>query len=165
MGKAAQKQEAKALAEAEARAEAERLEQIAAKQMGRFKAMEMGELVDLYMTFRSAIEEETKVLKAKIEKGNAIMGRVEAALMLKMKDAKTDNVASAKGTAYFTTKTFCGVADWDALLPFIVDEGNTHFLKKDVAKSAVEEYMAEHEGELPPGVKWTEEKVIQIRKK
>jgi hypothetical protein len=164
MSKAAQKAEAKALAEAEARAAAEKLEQVAAKQMARFKGMAISDLIDLYMSFRTALEDEAKILKAKIDKGKAIMDRVEAALNLKMKDAGTDTASSEKGTAFFTTKTYCGVADWDELLPFILD-GNTHFLKKDVAKSAVEEYMTENENELPPGVKWTEEKAIQIRKK
>lgn len=136
-----------------------------AKVMAKFEGKGISELIDLLLDFREATAEETKKMKIKIERGNKMMSLIEAVLMKKMKDAGTDTGSGSKGSAYYQLKTFCGVADWDALLPWIAEGENYQFLKKDVAKSAVEEYMQANDGELPPGVRWDEEKEIVIRKK
>lgn len=136
-----------------------------ARVMEKLEGKGISDLIDLLLDFREATAEEVKKMKLKVDRGNAMMGLIEAVLMKKMKDAGTETGSGTKGSAYYQTKTFCGVSDWDALLPWIVEHENHNFLKKDVAKSAVEEYMEANEGALPPGVRWDSEKEIVIRKK
>lgn len=128
------------------------------------KEKKISELIDQYITLRDAVDEETNKLKSRLKTATEVMTCIEACLLEKMEVAGVESSSSKAGTVFFTTSTRCGVGDWDELLPFIID-GNAQLLNKAVNKTAVKEYMDEHEGALPPGVNWAEEKALQIRKK
>jgi hypothetical protein len=55
------------------------------------------------------------------------------------------------------------VADWDYVLDYIQKNELWNMLEKRVSKQAVEQYVEEH-GNLPPGINWREELVVNIRR-
>lgn len=132
--------------------------------LAHINGMKLSDLIDKFISLRDAVDVETNRFKARIKDATDTMDVIEATLMQRMKEVGVDSASSGHGTVFFTTQTRCGVADWDQLLPFIID-GNPQLLNKAVNKTAVKEYMDAHDGELPPGVKWDEEQVVQIRKK
>lgn len=123
-----------------------------------------GELIDKFISLREMVEEAQNKFKARLKVVTDEMDMIEALLLTRLEESGAESSSSKTGTVFFTTQTRCGVGDWDALLPFIMD-GNPQLLNKAVNKTAVKEYMDEHDGELPPGVNWGEERVVQIRKK
>lgn len=125
--------------------------------------MKLSDLIDKFIAIRDAVDAENNRFKAKMRDANDTMELIESVLMKRMQEIGVESTSSNSGTVFFTTQTRCGVADWDELLPFIL-QGNPQLLNKAVNKTAVKEYMDAH-GELPPGVKWDEERVVQIRKK
>lgn len=131
--------------------------------LAHLSGLKLSDLIDKFITIRDAIDAENNKHKARIKDGVDTMELIESVLMGKMTEVGMESASSESGTVYFTTSTRCGVGDWDELLPFIID-GNPQLLNKAVNKTAVKEYMDEH-GALPPGVKWDEERVIQIRKR
>jgi hypothetical protein len=56
------------------------------------------------------------------------------------------------------------VADWDQTLNWIKTEGAWHMLDRRVNKTAVEAYR-EANNDLPPGVNWRDEIVVNVRRK
>jgi hypothetical protein len=85
-------------------------------------------------------------------------------MLLKQLEATgAESVRTKSGTAFKTTKTFASVADWDATLTYIVDQGLFNLLERRVSKQAVLEFKEEH-NDLPPGVSWREELAISVRR-
>lgn len=124
-----------------------------------------GELMTLYIKLRDRIDEETKAFKKLMGQKAELLAQLEGVLMERLNERGTQSTSSQDAVAFIETATFCGVADWDSLIGYIMNEEQTQFLNHAVNKSAVKEYMEANDGELPPGVKWTEEKQIKIRRK
>lgn len=128
------------------------------------KATNTGELIDKFISLRDLVDEAQNKFKARLKVVTDEMEMIEALLLTRLEESGQESSSSKTGTVFFTTQTRCGVGDWDELLPFVMS-GNPQLLNKAVNKTAVKEYMDEHEGDLPPGVNWSEERVVQIRKK
>lgn len=124
-----------------------------------------GELMSLYIKLRDRIDAEAKAFKQEAAKRVALLTQIEGVLLERLQERGTTNTASQDAVAFIEESTFCGVSDWDALLDYIMSEEQIQFLNHAVNKSAVVEYMRENDGDLPPGVKWTVEKSLKIRRK
>lgn len=73
------------------------------------------------------------------------------------------NTSNGHVTAFRKLQETIGVEDWDATLTFIVNEDRYDFLERRVSAAAVKNYMEEHDGQLPPGVKYRAEETCIIR--
>jgi hypothetical protein len=135
-----------------------------AAKLEQLKATNTGELIDKFISMRDLVEEAQNKFKARLKVITDEMEMIEALLLTRLEESGSESSSSKTGTVFFTTQTRCGVGDWDELLPFIM-QGNPQLLNKAVNKTAVKEYMDAHDGDLPPGVNWGEERVVQIRKK
>lgn len=121
------------------------------------------ELVGKYVELRDkkkAIDDEAK---SKTERITAVMDKIESILLLSFQTSGTESVRTAAGTAYKQTRTSAGVADWPAVLEFIKENQLWDMLERRVAKAVVEQYKEEH-GELPPGVNYRSEVVVNVRR-
>lgn len=123
----------------------------------------MEELVAKYIELRDTkakIESETK---AKVAKIVDVMDKIEAVILAEFQASGVESVRTANGTAYKQTRSSATVADWDAALGYIQANNLWHMLERRVSKQAVEQFKEAH-GELPPGLNWREEVVINIRR-
>lgn len=94
---------------------------------------------------------------------DAGMAKIEAFLMSHLMDTGAESIKTPAGTVFTTTQTSATVDDWDQVLAWIKANEQWSILDKRVNKSFVANHIKEH-NDLPPGVGWREEKVVQIRR-
>lgn len=123
-----------------------------------------GDLMSLYIHLRDQIDADTKAFNQKKARAVGLLQQIEAILMERLDERHTTSTSSDEAVAFSEDVTFCSVSDWDAALAFVLDTGQYQFLNHAINKNAVKEYIDEHE-EPPPGVKWTAEKSLKIRRK
>jgi hypothetical protein len=89
------------------------------------------------------------------------MDRIEAAIMKFFLKSGQNSARTKSGTPYIQTRVAASVADRDAFLAFVQQEGAFEFLENRVNKTAVQQYMEDNE-EAPPGIKVTSTQVLNI---
>ena len=123
----------------------------------------MEELVEKYIELRDAKSKIKAAYDAKIAKIDGVLDKIEGVLLQQFTDSGMESVRTKSGTAYKQMRTSAGVADWDATLQFIQDNELWNMLERRVSKAAVEQFKDAH-GDLPPGINWREEVVINVRR-
>lgn len=123
----------------------------------------MEELVEKYILLRDKKAELSATFKAKVAKLDEVLAKIEGALLVQFKEHGMESVRTKAGTAYKSTRTSATVADWDSVLDYIQQNELWNMLDKRVNKTAVEQFKEEN-GDLPPGVNWREEVVVNIRR-
>lgn len=97
---------------------------------------------------KSEIVAHAKDLCAKLDEK---MDVLESDILKKFAEVGIESARTKEGTAYVKTTRLTSVGQWDDLLPWIQASGNWHMLTRAANKTAVLEYLDEHE-ELPPGI-------------
>lgn len=125
--------------------------------------MKLNELVEKYI----AIRDKRAQLKAKYEAKAAVLDgvldKIEATLLKTFDDVGMDSVKTSAGTAYRTLRTTASVADWDAFFAYVKEHNAWEMLERRCSKTAVEQFRAAND-DLPPGLNWREERVVNIRR-
>lgn len=123
----------------------------------------MEELVEKYIELRDKKSELSAAYKAKTAKLDTVLTKIEGILLQQFDELKMESVRTKAGTAYKSTRVSATVADWDHTLDFIKQHELWNMLEHRVSKQAVEQFKEEH-GDLPPGVNWREEIVVNVRR-
>lgn len=124
--------------------------------------MNIEELVSEYVALRDKKSEVTAKAKELVGKLEDKMSNLEAEILKAMGDG-VESVRTKAGTAYKSTKRSTSVAGWDDFLPWVQQTDNWHMLTKAANKTAVLEFLDEHE-ELPPGINLYSELTININR-
>lgn len=91
--------------------------------------------------------------------------KIEVEFLRRFQERGIDNVAARDvGTAYKSTRASATVGDWDAFLEHVVSNEAWEMLERRVNKTAVEQFKSV-DGDLPPGVNWSETQVVNFRRK
>lgn len=121
------------------------------------------EVIKAYIKLRDDLDalkreqkEQTKPLYAKLQ-------TLEAWLQHQLNMQGLKNFKGASGVAFIKRDTSATVRDWKATLAWIKETGLWEILEKRVSKSVVEDYI-EASGEVPPGVEYKVEEVVQVRR-
>lgn len=125
--------------------------------------MNFNDVVTKYIQLRDKKAQIKAEYDVKVAKIDEVMDKVEGKLIEYFQDTGLESIRTDAGTAYKTTRTSATVADWDAFLAHVVDTENYHLLEHRASKKAVEEYKQVNE-DLPPGVNWREEIVVNIKR-
>lgn len=120
-------------------------------------------LVERYIRMRDTKDRLKKAYAKKIAPLEDAMGQIEGLLLRMFEDTGIDSAKCGSGTAYKSRRCSATVADWDAALRHIIAKQAWSMLEKRVSKDAVEAYKEEY-GDLPPGVNWREELVVNVRR-
>lgn len=123
----------------------------------------IGDVTAKYIALRDKKAELDAAHKQKVEAIDTAMKRCEAYLLNTLNGMGLDSVKTPAGTVFTKVATSATVADWPMLLEFVKANDLWPMLKKDVAKSVVQEYREEH-NDLPPGINWSETRVLNIRR-
>ncbi len=123
----------------------------------------MEELIEKYIAIRDKKAEIVAAHKAKIAKIDETLDKVEAVLLVQLEENGMESARCKSGTVYKSNRTSATVADWDYVLNFIQTHDLWNMLERRVSKQAVEQYKEEH-GDLPPGINWREEVVVNVRR-
>lgn len=125
--------------------------------------MKLSELVAKYIELR----DEKASLKAeydgKLAPIEEKLSKIEAKLLEVFDQTGMESVKTDQGTAYKSTRTTVSVADRDAFMEFVKEGDHWSMMEIRAAKSAVEQYKAANE-DLPPGINWRSEVVVNIRR-
>jgi hypothetical protein len=125
--------------------------------------MKLSELVEKYIELRdkkSQLKAEYDAQKSKIDEK---LDKIEAVLLQTFDTAGLNSIKTPFGTAYTSTTTMASIADPDTFMEFVKANEAFHLLEKHCSKTGVEQYKAVHD-DVPPGVNWREERVVNIRR-
>ncbi len=120
-------------------------------------------LVDSYVKLRDVKAKLKAEYDLQVGPVEQAMDKIEARLLTTLDSQGVEAFKTASGTAFKTTKTTCGVADWDAFFQFVRANGYWNMLNHAANKTAVDEYRQAH-NDLPPGVNWRVERCVQVRR-
>ena len=125
--------------------------------------MKLSELVAKYIELRDKKAQIKAEYDGKVAKLDENLDKIEAVLLKTFDSAGMDSVKTEFGTAYTSTRTTASVANPDVFMKYVVANEAWHLLEKRAAKSGVEQYKAEHD-DVPPGVSWRSERIVNIRR-
>ena len=124
----------------------------------------MEQIVEKYIALRDIKALMKAKYEAKVAKVDAIMDKIEGVILIQFNEQGLTACTTKAGTAYKQLRESASVADWDSILGFIREQDMWQFLEHRISKVAVSEYKTANEGELPPGINWREEYVINVRR-
>lgn len=125
--------------------------------------MKLSEAVALYIQLRDKKAQMKAEFEASVAPLNEKMERLEAKLLDVFNTTGMDSVKTEFGTAYTSTRTSASVADRDAFMNFVKSRDEWSLLEVRASKTAVDQYRAEFD-DVPPGVSYREERVVNIRR-
>lgn len=121
------------------------------------------QIIDTYIQLRDKKAQMKAQYEASIAPLDTMMEKAENHLRSKMQEQGVQSYKAAGGTAYIAERTSATVGDWEMIRPFIVENQLWSMLDRRVNKTAVDEYVAQN-GDLPPGVNYRKELVVNIRR-
>jgi hypothetical protein len=121
------------------------------------------DIAERYVALRDKKAQMDAEHKKKMEAINTAMNRCEAYLLATLNGMGVESVRTKGGTVSIQTATSATVADWPMVLDFIKQHELWAMLEKRVAKTVVAEYREEH-NDIPPGINWTETRVLSIKR-
>ena len=125
--------------------------------------MKLSEVVAKYVELREKkanLKSEYAMQVAPIE---AKMAKIEGKLLEVLDQTGGKSFRTPHGTAYVSVRTTASVADRETFFEFVKQNEEWPLMQVAVVKSAVEQYKSVNQ-ELPPGINWREERVVNIRR-
>jgi hypothetical protein len=124
--------------------------------------MRIDELTKKYLQLRELKSKYDKEHKEKTAKIKETMAKIEAVFLQHFTETGQDSAPTKYGTPYTQLRESFTVADRDSYLNFVIENEAWEMLENRVSKTAIQEYKKEH-GELPPGINYSAERVINVR--
>jgi hypothetical protein len=125
--------------------------------------MKLLDAVEKYIEYRDKKAELKTKYEADVEDLDKKMAKIEAALLEAFDKTGMDSAKTKSGTAYIAVRTSASVADKEAFMEYVKAKEEWPLLEVRASKTGVEQFKSIHE-DLPPGVNWREERVINIRR-
>ena len=123
-----------------------------------------GDVIAGYLKLREQREELSKRHKEEMAPINEKMGKLEIYMLDLLNKASVDSMAfKGVGTMFKKNVQSVTVEEWADTLAWIQAQNAWEFLERRVSKTVVQEYT-ESTGEVPPGIKVTNDVVVQVRK-
>jgi hypothetical protein len=125
--------------------------------------MKLSDLVSKYIELRDKKYELKHQYEFKAAQLDEVLGKIESKLLQVFDSAGMDSVKTEFGTAYASTRSMASVADKETFMNFIKENEEWSLMEVRAAKLAIEQYK-DANGDLPPGVNYREERVVNIRR-
>ena len=126
--------------------------------------MKLSDAVSLYIKLRDRKAEIKAEMDEQIKPIQEKMDKLEAKLLEAFQSTGVDSVKTESGTAYTAVRTTASVADRDAFMEFVKAREEWSLLEVRPAKTAIEQFRAANDNELPPGINIREERVVNVRR-
>ena len=126
--------------------------------------MKISEAVSLYIQLRDKKAEMKKEFEASVAPLTEKMDKLEAKLLESFNTTGTDSVKTEFGTAYTSTRSTASVADREVFMTHVRTTDEWSLVEVRPAKAAIEEYRSANDGQLPPGINFREERVVNVRR-
>lgn len=123
----------------------------------------LDQLVERYILLRDKKAELKGDYERKVDNVDIALGKIENFLLKHLNDSQSEAVRTKAGTFYKQERTSATVADWDSVLNWVKSGEHWSMLEKRVSKSFVEAFKEAH-NDLPPGINWRSEIVVNVRR-
>lgn len=127
-------------------------------------AMTPAEMVANYIRLRDYKKAADDEYKKSMEKVNSAMEKLEGQLLQHLDAAGAQSLACDKGTVYRNTQVSATVEDRNAFRDWVLQTENWEAVDLKANKTFVRQ-LAEDEGVVPPGVKYTQMHTVGVRRK
>ena len=125
--------------------------------------MKVDEVVGKYIELRDKKAQMKKACDDKVAKIDAVLSKLEAGLLKFFEESGQESAKTQYGTAYTQLRESVTVASRDDYFDFVREEDRWDMLESRANKTAVLQYKEEH-GELPPGLNYRAERIVNIRR-
>ncbi|MFZ9326825.1 MAG: hypothetical protein ACO24H_05130 [Polynucleobacter sp.] len=125
--------------------------------------MKLSDLVAKYIEARDRKARLKADYDMAVDRLEKVMEKIEVKLLEVFDQTGMDSVKTEFGTAYTSTRSSASVADREAFMEFVRKKDEWALLEVRASKTAVEQYKDAH-SDLPPGINWREERVVNIRR-
>jgi hypothetical protein len=125
--------------------------------------MKLNDLVAKYIELRDKKYELKHKYEYQAAQLDDVLNKIEAKLLEVFDKMGMDSVKTEFGTAYSSTRSSASVADPETFMSFVIENAEWSLLEKRVAKLAVEQYK-DANGDLPPGINYRAERVVNIKR-
>jgi hypothetical protein len=126
--------------------------------------MKMSDLVAKYIELREKKAQYKAEYDMKVAKLDDVMAKIEVKFLEVFDETGMDSVKTEFGTAYTSTRNTASVADRETFMEFVKAKDEWPLLEVRASKAAVEQYRDSNDGNLPPGINWRSERVVNIRR-
>ena len=128
-------------------------------------AVDIGELVKIYLTIRSEREKVQSEWEAVDQEFKNELSMIEQSLMVVCNESNAKSIRTDFGTVYRRLNERYTVADGDLFRKFVMENNAPELFEQRIAQSRFKEFIAEQKEEsLPPGVNVMREFTIVVRK-
>lgn len=127
--------------------------------------MKIDQLVETYIKLRAKLSQLDQEYEEKKRPFKEAQDKIEALMLARFGEMGVDSMKTQAGTAYVAVRSSASVADWDSFKEFLERQEDPYmFIERRVSKVAVEQYKAANDNDLPPGVNWSETRVVNFRR-
>lgn len=116
-----------------------------------------------YIQVRAMIKEVEEKHEAELKPLRELQNLLSGWLQQHLEKTGSDSVKTKAGTAYISTRYTASLADPDAFMKFVINEGMFELLDRRANATAVKDYVQE-KGALPPGVNLNGIKTVGVRR-
>jgi len=129
------------------------------------EAINVEELVNVYLTIRREREILTEQFKAKDRELANDLSSLEQVLLQECNKINANSINTPTGTVVRSVKDTYTCIDWNNFKQFVLETGAIDVLQQRIHQSNLKEFMTQHEGDgLPPGVNVSREFTVVVRK-
>jgi hypothetical protein len=130
----------------------------------RLDVASIDKLVEAYRILREKKEQVDAEYKAKLEEIRRRQEIIENKILDFFNQAGVESARTPHGTAYISEVFNAKVVNRDDFYRFVRDNDAWDFVEARANKTAVKQYIEEHNGSLPPGVDVAVIRKVNIRK-
>lgn len=120
--------------------------------------------VKAYVRIRDEKDRLTREYNEKEAGLKSQLEQLELFFAAEAKAAGVDGFKTQFGTVFKEEKLTASCADWELFGNWIVEHNEIEMLERRVKHATVKQYMADHGGELPPGVSVFREEKMRVRR-
>lgn len=122
------------------------------------------QMVEQYVRLRDTLTEAEKKHNEKLAPAKAYLEGLNAAMMTKLAELGIDSAKTGYGTVYKTHKKSATIADGDLFRGFVIANAAYDLVDWRANAPAVDGYIKDHNGELPPGVNYSTATLVGVRR-
>lgn len=125
--------------------------------------IDLNAVVEAYVKLRDRKKDIEKAHKVEIAKIDGLLDQTDLFLMTHLNTVQSESVRTKAGTFFKSKVTSGTVASRETYLAWLQKTGEWDLADIRAAKANIAEYKAKH-NDLPPGINWREEVVVNVRK-
>jgi hypothetical protein len=125
----------------------------------------VSEMIGTYIKLRDKKDALKKEHSGVIKQYDDAMEKIELWLMGQLQAQQVNSMSCDAGVAFFKRVTSATVADTGMFREHVISTGNFDLADFRAKKEAVEDYINNHDGQLPPGVNFRASNEVFVNRK